>query len=580
MKKQDFREKLIEVRKARGLTQEDVAKKCKVTVRTIQRLESGQVTPRAYTIRTISENLGISYFETSNNDVKNKEQQSNRKTQTFYWYARDLFNLKTSAMKKVSILTTPFLLSGFVLFFFPNSETNAQTNDYSSSLNNYSFDLYHDIKVEKENLIISPLSTYYALLAAYEGSKNKTKQEFEKILYLNNSGSLNNNYLHYFATKSDSFPGVNVANAIWLDKNLVLEGDYSKSVSDKYFSDFERTEFANTEKAVSDINGWVSNKTSGKIDEIINDSHINADTKLVISNAVYFRREWLFKFDKQKTVSAPFFTSVENQYKVDFMNMTESLKYFENEEYQFISKPYRNSDLSFGIILPKKLFGIEEIEEKMSNEFFNQILDSTSYIKTALSIPKLKLESNYELSDALKGVGLKTAFTSEADFSGITKEEPVQFSKVLHKAGIELDEEKTEAAAATAASVKITGRQSYKIFKADHPFVFFVLDNKTKIILFMGRYVKPVNGEEIEKEIVAHNLEKRKQEKLEVGNAGDGVLLVVNNKIVSSSDFQAINQDDIESVHVYKDKKEVAKYSSKNYEGVVVITLKKELQDN
>jgi serpin B len=152
--------------------------------------------------------------------------------------------------------------------------------------------------------------------------------------------------------------------------------------------------------------------------------------------------------------------------------MKESIIYFENEDYQFISKPYRFSELSFCIILPKRLFGIEAIEKKLNNEFYSEILDSAYYIKTALSIPKIKLESSFELSDALKSAGLKTAFNIEADFSGITKEEPIQFSKILHKTWIELDEEKTEATAATATGIRIRGLPSYKVFNADHPFVF------------------------------------------------------------------------------------------------------------
>ena len=175
-------------------------------------------------------------------------------------------------------------------------------------------------------------------------------------------------------------------------------------------------------------------------------------------------------------------------------------------------------------------------------------------------------------------MGLKTAFTSQADFSGITKEAPVQLSKVMHKTWIELDEEKTEAAAATATGVMIKGLPSYKVFKADHPFVFFVYDNQSKAILFIGRYVKPGNGEEIEKDNLTHNLEKRKQEKFEVGNAGDEILYVVDNKRVTQAEFRAINADDIESVNVYKDKKEISKYSSKNYGGVIVVTLKKKRQ--
>jgi len=455
-------------------------------------------------------------------------------------------------------------------------QLKAQTNDYTNSLNSYSFDLYRETKVEKENLFLSPLSTYYALLVAYEGSKNKTKQEFEKVLYLKNSGSIKNDYLHNIANKSDSCSGLKVFNAIWLDKRLKVEGGYRKSVSDKYFSDFKLTEFTNTELAVSDINRWVSEKTNRRINEIVSAANVNSDTKMLISNAVYFKGEWLNKFEKQKTISAPFFTSVENQYKVDFMNMTESLQYFENDEYQFISKPYRDSDFSFCIILTKKLFDIEEIEKKMDNDFLKEILDSTYSTKTSLSIPKLKLESSYKLGDALKNIGLKSAFTSEADFSGITKEAPLMIGQVLHKTWIELDEEKTEAAAATAAVfVRGAGRPSYKVFKADHPFVFFVIDNRSRAIIFMGRYIKPTHGETIEKESLTYNLEKRKKEKFAIGHEGNGVLIVLGKKIISQAEFQALNPEDIESLNIYKDKEEVGKYSSKNYEGVVVITLKK-----
>lgn len=445
----------------------------------------------------------------------------------------------------------------------------AQTNN-SISLNRYSFDLYRETKVEKENLFLSPLSTYYALLVAYEGSKNKTKQEFEKVLYLKKSNSLKNDYLH-------NRSAFKVSNAIWVDKSIEVKRGYRKSVSSKYFSDFKQTEFANTESAVSDINSWVSEKTNQRINEIVNATNINSDTKLLISNVVYFKGEWLNKFDKQKTISAPFFTSVENQYEVDFMNMIESIQYFENDEYQFISKPYKDSDLSFCIILSKKLFGIDEIENKMSNDFLQEILENSYSTKTSLYIPKLKLESNYELSDALKNAGIKTAFSSEADFSGITKEAHLMFSQVLHKTWIELDEEKTEAAAATAIVIKITGMASYKVFKADHPFVFFVIDNRSSAILFMGRYVKPTQGETIvaDKESLKNNLESRNKEKFAIGNNNQELLYIVDKMIISQAEVQALNPENIESIKVIKSKEEISKYSQEDYDGAFIITLKK-----
>lgn len=452
---------------------------------------------------------------------------------------------------------------------------NAQTNDYSNSLNSYSFNLYREIKIDNENFLLSPLSTYYALLVAYEGSKNKTKQEFEEVLNLGNQGFIKNDFIHSLVRKSDSCSFYSVSNAFWLDKSVKIDEFYRNSVGYKYLSDFKQTDFTNVDLAVSNINGWVSEKTNRRINEIVSSDNINSDTKMLISNAVYFKGEWLNKFEKRRTISAPFFTSVENQYKVDFMNMTENLQYFENDEYQFISKPYKDSNFSFCIILPKKLFGIEEIEKKLNTDFFKEIIDSTYSAKTALFIPKLKLESSYKLDDALKNVGLKTAFTNEADFSGITKESPLMLSQVLHKTWIELDEEKTEAAAATAVVLRITGLPSYKVFKADHPFVFFVMDNRSSAIIFMGRYIKPTDGEMIEKESYTKNVENRVQEKISIGNEYKGPLYVVDKKILTQAELEAINPEDIESITVIKNKEEIRKYSSGNYDGALLITLKK-----
>jgi serpin B len=452
---------------------------------------------------------------------------------------------------------------------------NAQTNYYSNSLNSYSFDLFRVLKIDNENLLLSPLSTYNALLVVYEGSRNKTKQEFEKTLYLDNSGSIKNDFTNNLASKSNSRSIFTVSNAIWVDKSVKIDEVYRNSVSNKYFSGFEQTDFTNVELAVSVINGWVSEKTNRRINEIVSSSNISSDTKMLISNIVYFKGEWLNKFEKQKTITAPFFTNAENQYKVDFMNMIENLQYFENDEFQFISKPYKESNLSFCIILPKKLFGIEEIDKKMNTNFLKEIIDSSYSAKASLFIPKLKLESIYEMEDALKTIGLKTAFTSQADFSGITREVPLMLSKVLHKTWIELDEEKTEAAAATAVLVRITGLPSYKVFKADHPFTFFVIDNRSSAIIFIGRYIKPTHAEKVERESLKNNLENRMQEKFSIGNEYKELLYVVDKKILTRAEFEAINPEDIESISIIKDKEEISKYSAGKFGGALIIKLKK-----
>jgi serpin B len=272
-------------------------------------------------------------------------------------------------------------------------------------------------------------------------------------------------------------------------------------VSNKYFSDFRRIEFANSHSAASVINGWVSDRTNRRINGIVNAENINADTKLLIANAVYFKGEWLDKFKKEQTSPGTFYSNVENEYRINFMRKKEILPYYENEAFQFISKPYKSSDITFCILLPKERFGIEALEKEMTSDLFDKILDNAKPAKTILSMPPIKMESSIELSEILKNAGLKSAFTNEADFSGITNEKPVRIGQIIHKTWIELDEEKTEAAAATAMTVVVgaaTQRDDSKVFKADHPFVFFILDNSNRAILFMGRYVIPSQGEKTE----------------------------------------------------------------------------------
>jgi serpin B len=476
-------------------------------------------------------------------------------------------------IKPIAILFINFLIFVHVL------QVCAQNKDFSNSINSYSFDLYRESIKENENLLLSPLSTYNVLLMAYEGAKEETKQEFEKVLYLGPSKSVKQNYFYNFANDSDCCGGFEMNNAVWLDKYLNIEPEYKTSVSEKYFSDFKQTDFSNPASAISAINQWVSDNTNGRITEIVNDANVTSETRLLLANSVYFKGEWLEKFDKRHTHSATFFASAENQYKVDFMKKREILRYYENSDFQFISKPYQSSNLSFCILLPKKLFDIEVIEKKLSNDFLNSVLDSTYFINTSVTIPKLKLEFETELSEALKKAGLKSAFTTNADFSGITKEIPLKLEQVVHKTWIELDEEKTEAAAATAAPVMIgsAGIASFKIFNADHPFIFFIIDNSTRAIIFMGRYVEPAQGQKIEvsRESLAVNLVNRKGENFDSGKPGMGILYVVNEQIISSDEFKLINPTNIESVHVIKKREDINKYSAENYDGVIVVKTKK-----
>lgn len=447
----------------------------------------------------------------------------------------------------------------------------------ATPLNNYSFDLYHKVKNEKENILLSPLSTYYALLLAYEGAEKQTKQEFEKVLHL--KGVPEKTMDSLLLPLTDNQQGYQISNAVWRDNDIILKEQYGKAVTGKYSSEIKQTDFKNKETAASDINNWISEKTDGKIQETINSSQMKDSTSIVIANTVYLNREWQNKFNKETTKPGIFFASVENQYKIDLMRITETLPYYENDLFQCISKPYQDSHLSFCVILPKALFGIAEVEKEIDADFLNEILDNLQPANTMISLPKLELGANWELRNALKEMGLTTAFSDQSDYSALS-DKPLSLENIIHHTVIGVDEEKTEAAAATHSTFWVRGLPRtpsyYHVLKADHPFLFFVVDNRSKAIVFMGRYSRPTDTEAIEKKYLPFNIATREKEEFFITNPSNpqNVLLVVDKKVYPGN-LQQIKPNDVETFQITQDKKIIRKYTSKEYDHAILITLKK-----
>ncbi|WP_320019129.1 serpin family protein [Labilibaculum manganireducens] len=383
-----------------------------------------------------------------------------------------------------------------IILLLTTFSTYSQVDRLTKSLNAYSFDLYGQIKTDNENLFVSPLSTYYALLVAHEGAKNETKAEFEKVLHIDNSESLTNckDFSENLISLRDSSNYLNISNAIWIQKDFSVIEDYKNQIIEKYSSDLKTVDFKQKISASNEINNWVTNKTNGLIKDIICPKEINTDTRLIILNTICFIGKWRDEFNKGLTNSDYFYSINKEKSDVDFMNKTEYLQYYENKDFQFISKPYEGNDKSFCILLPKSRYGLIDIENIFTNSTLDTILHNTGYLEVKLSIPKFKLETTYSLKEPLIKLGLEKAFTRHADFSGITSEVPLLINKVNHKAYIEINEEKTEAGAATIVEMMdgSTGGSmpKPKKFKADHPFTFMIVDNKTNGIIFIGRYVR------------------------------------------------------------------------------------------
>ncbi len=377
-------------------------------------------------------------------------------------------------------------------------QTNAQHNELVHSINKYSLNLYQQTTETKENLFISPFSTYWALLAAYEGAEGKTKTECKDLLYLNHDTAASDFYAYAqkLINSKNQIDIFSISNAIWMDQHFQVKETFKKRVTENYATKLQTLDFAKKIASSRTINSWVSENTNNKIKMIISPEDINRDTKLIIANAIYFNAEWGKKFDNNLTKQEAFYTINKTTEMIDFMHSKESLKYYENNDLQFIIKPYTKSvDKSFCIILPKEKYGISCVENKIDGALLDTLFDNCFPSEIELAMPKYKLEKDYSLVQPLKEMGLHTAFSPQANFSSLSSQKPLFISNIKHKTFIAIDEERTEAAAATSIKISTTSIKNPLTkpipFIADHPYIFMIIDNETKTILFMGRYVDP-----------------------------------------------------------------------------------------
>ena len=281
---------------------------------------------------------------------------------------------------------------------------------------------------------------------------------------------------------------ISSANRVWLNTGLTLRKEYQ---DDLYLYYRSRAEVLNItdepEESRKVINDWVSGKTNGKIQDLL--QKLDPTTRMIITNAVYFNAEWMYKFDKEAT-SPEKFTDGEKVSEVPMMKINRNYSYGEFDGVKVIQLPYKERRLSMVAVLPP-----EDKPDALSGldaETLTQWLGKLKTYKVDLWLPKFKTEKRYQLADMFKALGVRQAFTDAADFSGITESEQLKIDAVIHQTFIEVDEEKTEAAAATAITMvratamppALTPRAE---FHADRPFTYFIVDNVTGTILFMGR---------------------------------------------------------------------------------------------
>jgi serpin B len=285
-----------------------------------------------------------------------------------------------------------------------------------------------------------------------------------------------------------------VAKALWGQKGYEFRPAFTYQVETEYDGKLQELDFATAaEAARQTINAWVEKQTNGKIKDLISPGVLNTMTRLVLTNAIYFKGNWAHQFEKDRTREAPFTLPDGKKVQTPMMNQKERFGYAETERSQALELPYSGDELAMVILLPKKTDGIGALEQELTSENLSTWLSTIRKREVIVSIPKFKMTDKFSLERVLAALGMPTAFSRNADFSGMTGRRDLFISAVIHQAYVDVNEEGTEAAAATAVTMKLlsVGPGQTPVFRADHPFLFLIRDTKSGSILFLGRVMNP-----------------------------------------------------------------------------------------
>jgi serpin B len=376
--------------------------------------------------------------------------------------------------------------------------------------NRFAFDLYSRlVKDESGNLFFSPFSIASALAITCEGAKGETAKEIRSVFYFPEEDTARRDgfsALNAGINSGDPGYSLRTANALWAERTYPFLPEYTTTAEHYYGAKVTNLDFIkHPEESRIAINTWVEDKTEDRIRDLIPAGVIDPMTRLVITNAIYFKGDWVKQFDKNKTTDAEFRTASGTIVTVPMMERTDEnaiYLYAENSNFQMLSMPYEHTTgkrLSMVVLLPKEE-GLTGMEDSLNTAALSALQDSAKSRQVIVFFPKFTLKTSYEkLGRTLAAMGMPTAFTAGADFSGMDGTTNLLISDVIHQAFIDVNEEGTEAAAATAVVMKLAaapgGSDPVPVFRADHPFVFLIQDDESGAILFMGRVVNPAGSQ-------------------------------------------------------------------------------------
>lgn len=354
-----------------------------------------------------------------------------------------------------------------------------------------------------KNVFFSPMSISSALAMVFMGAKGNTAAQMVQALFLSKSGGGGEDIHQGFqlllteVNKTHTQYLLRTANRLFGEKSYDFNSSFKDSCRKFYEAEMEELDFFKAaEEARKHINTWVANKTEGKIAEVLPPNSVNPSTPLVLVNAIYFKGTWNSQFSKQHTKERPFKVSKNEEKPVQMMfkKSTFNMTYIAEIFTKILVLPYVGEELNMIIMLPDENVDLEMVEKQLTYEKFMEWTrpDMMDEEEVEVFLPRFKLEENYDMEAVLCSLGMTDAFDQgKADFSGISSGRNLFLSKVVHKSFVEVNEEGTEAAAATAAIMMFRCARIIPRFCADHPFLFFIKHSKTNSILFCGRFSAP-----------------------------------------------------------------------------------------
>lgn len=443
------------------------------------------------------------YFDHLRRTVVGEEKKHSRVS----FFTSMTFSQRT-ALIIASIILPVSAIATAVIALFPYEPTQPPIVDESGSTaqgvrevvagnNAFAFDVYRQMN-DAANMFFSPYSILSALAMVYEGARGTTAEEMRAVLHMPDHNTLRANFAKLY-NQINAKEAIRTGNALWAQKEFSLVDAYVDVVARYYGGKAAQVDFMREgEQARQTINAFIAQQTDQRIPELLTEDDLDLSTRLVLTNAVSFQEKWKWTFNSENTVPGKFKTTSGDKVDVEYMTLfpedDQDFRYASSDDLEILELPYASGEMAMTIVLPRGEF--DTVLGDMDAEQFQTMQSAMK--KTAfsfISLPRFSFHTSTYIEEALQALGMRQVFSEEADLSGMSVPEQLVLDSVIHQAAIDVNEEGTEAAAATAATVKVLGTEPGTVkkamFKADRPFLFVIQDKTTDAIVFMGKVSDP-----------------------------------------------------------------------------------------